>query len=75
MRQRLLQLRQVGETVSLSIEDDGRGFSLEDTFRTPEPGHLGLHVLADLASDAGAALRVATRPGEGTVVTLTRENA
>lgn len=71
----VVRLDASGRGWTLTIADDGRGFSLEDTFRTPEPGHLGLHVLADLASDAGAALRVATRPGEGTVVTLTRENA
>ena len=32
----------------------------------PEEGHFGLRVLADLATDAGAVLQVASRPGAGT---------
>ena len=53
-----------GEQVVLDIVDDGRGF---DTARlaTPEHGHFGLQVLADLASDAGAHLEVASAPGAG----------
>ena len=56
--------REDGEVV-LDVLDDGPGF---DTILLTQPadGHFGLRVLADLASDAGAALQVASAPGAGT---------
>ncbi|WP_406829437.1 ATP-binding protein [Pedococcus sp. KACC 23699] len=51
--------------VVLDVLDDGPGF---DTVLLSQPadGHFGLRVLADLASDAGATLQVASAPGAGT---------
>ncbi len=51
--------------VVLDVLDDGPGF---DTVLLSEPadGHFGLRVLADLASDGGATLQVASAPGAGT---------
>lgn len=53
-----------GEVV-LDVLDDGPGF---DTVLLSQPaeGHFGLRVLADLASDGGATLQVASAPGAGT---------
>ncbi|KQZ89451.1 hypothetical protein ASD62_09185 [Phycicoccus sp. Root563] len=53
------------DEVVLDIVDDGPGF---DTvlLREPADGHFGLRVLADLASDGGATLQVASAPGAGT---------
>jgi signal transduction histidine kinase len=60
-------IRLAGEpgAVVLDVLDDGPGF---DTSRVnqPQEGHFGLRVLADLATDAGADLQVASRPGAGT---------
>ncbi len=53
-----------GRPVVLEVTDDGRGF--EPTVGAGGPGHIGTHVMADLAGDAGALLRLATRPGDGT---------
>ncbi len=54
----------VAHPVSLAVDDDGVGFdpgSLSD-----RPGHFGVRVLADLASDVGGVLRVSSAPGRGT---------
>ncbi|GAA2743896.1 hypothetical protein GCM10009868_19460 [Terrabacter aerolatus] len=50
--------------VVLRVEDDGNGF--DPALQPPAAGHLGLRVVADLASDLGAVLRVRSAPGHGT---------
>ena len=50
--------------VTLRVEDDGSGF--DPASPSPAEGHLGLRVVADLASDLGAVLRVRSAPGHGT---------
>jgi two-component system, NarL family, sensor kinase len=62
-----LSLRRTGEGVLLEVADDGVGFDPADVMANPPPGHLGLRVLADVASDAGAELAVASAPGVGCV--------
>lgn len=52
--------------VVLDISDDGAGFDVCEARATPERGHFGLQVLADVAHDAGADLAVASTPGAGT---------
>jgi signal transduction histidine kinase len=47
--------------VSLSVEDDGRGFEGD-----VEEGHLGLRLVADLVRDASGRLDVHSEPGRGT---------
>ena len=50
--------------VVLAIDDDGVGF---DPSTLPDrEGHFGVRVLADLATDVGAVLRVSSSPGGGT---------
>jgi signal transduction histidine kinase len=50
----------------LEITDDGVGFYADRVLAEPPEGHFGLRVLADVVSDAGAELRVASAPGLGT---------
>lgn len=53
--------------ICLRISDDGRGFAPEQAGAT---GHFGLAGMRERAQMAGADLTIASRPGEGTVVTL-----
>lgn len=52
--------------VVLTIADDGVGMEDSVIDGAAEPGHFGLRLLADLATDHGATLAVATAPGRGT---------
>ena len=52
--------------VVLEIADDGVGFDLAAARRRMREGHFGLRLLPDLATQAGATLRLATAPGAGT---------
>jgi signal transduction histidine kinase len=52
--------------VSLSVEDDGRGFDPD----TVDRSHLGLRSMQERADEAGAAFSISARAGGGTVVTL-----
>jgi signal transduction histidine kinase len=53
-----------GQPVVLSVDDDGVGF---DPATLPSrEGHFGVRVLADLATDVSAVLRVSSSPGGGT---------
>jgi two-component system nitrate/nitrite sensor histidine kinase NarX len=51
----------------LRIADDGRGFLPG----AGPPGHFGLGIMGERARAIGAALRVESQPGQGTVVTAT----
>lgn len=54
----------------LTVTDDGQGFEPAASGARPAAGHFGLVVLRDLATDAGADLRVDAAPGQGTCVRL-----
>jgi two-component system, NarL family, sensor kinase len=54
----------------LVVADDGRGFSSDSLARRADEGHLGLRLLADLATEAGGRLDVDSEPGRGTRVTM-----
>jgi signal transduction histidine kinase len=57
-----------GDTATLDITDDGRGF---DQSRLPlrrREGHIGLLALEDLIGNAGGRLTITSRPGHGTTV-------
>jgi two-component system NarL family sensor kinase len=60
-----IRLAKEDDRVVLDVLDDGPGFDT-DRLDDPEGGHFGLRVLADLASDAGAVLQVASQQGSGT---------
>jgi signal transduction histidine kinase len=65
-----IRLGREDDLVLLDVLDDGPGFETE-RLDDPQDGHFGLRVLADLASDAGAVLQVASAPGAGTHWRLT----
>ena len=50
----------------LDIRDDGIGFDAAAAMTAAPRGHLGLHVITDLAQQGGATLAVASGPGRGT---------
>lgn len=52
--------------IVLDLRDDGVGFDSAAALENPPDGHFGLRVLGDVAADAGADLRVASAPGQGT---------
>ncbi|GAA4710770.1 sensor histidine kinase [Pedococcus ginsenosidimutans] len=60
-----VSLARDGGEVVLDVVDDGPGFDTA-LLQRPVDGHFGLRVLADLATDAGATLQVASAPGAGT---------
>jgi signal transduction histidine kinase len=51
--------------VTLTVKDDGRGFSKS----VSKPGHLGLHIMEYRAKIIGAMLDIRSAPGKGTIVT------
>lgn len=52
--------------VTLTIQDDGQGFSHEDI----PTGHLGLGIMAERAEAIGAELTLESQPGMGTILRL-----
>lgn len=59
-----------GGSAKLLVEDNGVGFSADELTAARSNGHLGLKLLADLASDAEGTLRVEPAPGRGTRLEL-----
>jgi signal transduction histidine kinase len=55
--------------LTLSVRDDGLGFDVSK-LANPPPGHLGLRLLSDLASDAGGEFHISSTVGQGTEVRL-----
>jgi signal transduction histidine kinase len=56
----------VGETVTLTVSDDGRGFDPSVLATRPAEGHFGLNMLTDMVRDAGGRLELDA--GDGTTV-------
>jgi signal transduction histidine kinase len=61
-----LVVSETPERVRLTVQDDGRGFTVDQAALAAGRGHLGLRLLRDLARDAGAALEIHSEPGRGT---------
>jgi signal transduction histidine kinase len=55
-----------GDLVVVEVRDDGRGFDPTAVF----VGHLGLESMRSRAAEIGAAIRVESRPDEGTLVAV-----
>ncbi len=53
----------------MTIADDGRGFAMEANGRGPA-GHFGLQGMRERAEQIKAELKVDSKPGEGTRVSL-----
>jgi two-component system NarL family sensor kinase len=51
--------------VTLSVADDGRGFTPDDVLGHPAEGHFGLRLLSDQVRDAGGTLQIDSTPGNG----------
>jgi two-component system NarL family sensor kinase len=61
---RIIVARENGR-VTLSVADDGRGFTPDDVLGRPAEGHFGLRLLSDQVRDAGGTLEIASTPGNG----------
>ena len=55
-------------SVKLLVRDDGVGFDANAELERPQDGHIGLSLIADLASEIGGSTRVESEPGSGTDV-------
>jgi len=57
-----------GDTATLVVEDDGKGFDRAAVADVQREGHVGVRVLEDLVRDAGGQLTIDSQPGQGTRV-------
>lgn len=62
-----VSVAQSASTVTVTVQDDGRGFDPDDRFA----GHMGLGTMRERAARLGADLRIQSAPGRGTRVTVT----
>ena len=65
-----LELARTNGHVTLTVRDDGRGFSDAEVERRRREGHLGLSLLEDGAAELGGRLTVESAAGGGTLVRL-----
>ncbi len=66
-----VELHYGGDALVLTVEDDGRGFVVDDALRSHE--RYGLSGLRERANLLGGTLEIASAPGKGTKITLTTE--
>ena len=59
-----------GDRVRVEVADDGVGFSPDLVTKRQADGHVGLHLLAELAAEAGGRLDIEASPGVGTRLRL-----
>ncbi|MHC1783698.1 MAG: histidine kinase [Anaerolineaceae bacterium] len=62
----VIHLQYQAESVTLSIQDDGRGFDLSKI--TPES--LGINIMRERAETIGSSFDISTNPGDGVCVTV-----
>ena len=67
----ITKLRLVDGTVTLQVDDNGRGFSAADRSRRREEGHVGLHLLNNAVEASSGQLSLTSEPGHGTSLMLT----
>jgi two-component system NarL family sensor kinase len=65
-----LELARTNGHVTLTVRDDGRGFSDAEAERRRREGHLGLSLLEEGAAELGGRLTVESAAGRGTLVRL-----
>jgi signal transduction histidine kinase len=65
-----IHLGREGDRVTLTIDDDGRGFDPQELAAATDDGHVGLRLLAGLIADASGEMEVYSGPGAGTAVTV-----
>jgi two-component system sensor histidine kinase UhpB len=62
-------LQRRGNVLQAIVSDDGCGFDVEATLRTPAAwAHLGLHGMRERAALAGGTVTIESTPGEGTTI-------
>jgi signal transduction histidine kinase len=61
-----IDLKHEGNSIELSIRDDGQGFDPEQT----ASGHYGLSIMHERADGVGAELSITSRRGHGTELTI-----
>jgi signal transduction histidine kinase len=67
-----ISAQQTGETITLSVRDDGRGFDLAQVQEAyAQRGNLGLLNMKERAEMVGAKLTIDSKLGQGTTVALT----
>jgi signal transduction histidine kinase len=65
-----LTVDQTDGQVTLTVRDDGRGFSAHQVAQRRQQGHLGLALLEQSAAEVGGRLTVESTTGGGTVIRL-----
>jgi two-component system, NarL family, sensor kinase len=65
-----ISVARIDGRVTLSVADDGRGFSEDALDGRRAEGHMGLSLLRDLVEADGGTLRIDSAPGAGTTVVL-----
>jgi two-component system NarL family sensor kinase len=65
-----IHLGRDGDRVTLTVDDDGRGFDPQELAEATDDGHVGLRLLAGLIADASGEMEVYSAPGAGTAVTV-----
>ncbi len=60
-----ITLETTGQSVEMSIRDNGQGFNLQDLEKIP-PGYHGLNIIKERAEGLGGSLDIVTAPGSGT---------
>lgn len=63
-----VRFRPEGAVLRVEVEDDGRGFNLEEA--KGMPGRFGLRIMEERAQAVGAELRIVSAPGRGARVEL-----
>jgi signal transduction histidine kinase len=56
--------------VTMTVDDDGRGFERSRLAESRADGHLGLQALGDLVADSGGSLTASSSPGQGTRIVV-----
>lgn len=67
----ITKLRFADGTVTLQIDDNGRGFSVADRARRRQEGHVGLSLLNNAVQASSGRLSLSSEPGHGTSLKLT----
>ncbi len=65
-----LGLEEEGDTLAITVEDDGRGFDVKAAEETYDAGHFGLLNMRERAKLIGSALSLVSTLGRGTKVVL-----
>ena len=60
----MVEVTNDGQSVSLEVRDDGRGFDPDATYA----GHLGLTSMRSRAAEIGAQMTIDSTPGSGTLL-------